>query len=143
LPRLARSPANTALQATDLFVGRDRMAIGLGEVSGSSVDDRSPEVIHWHSITGAAQPIQHSSPFRPIGRLLHSDPIEAAIVQPMQRFVENRRISGGIGRHLLRMLGWMRAREPKVGATATRGQRYAIYQEKWRDGAIVLLVQTG
>ena len=30
-----RSPANTALQATDLFVGRDQMVIGVGEVSGS------------------------------------------------------------------------------------------------------------
>jgi hypothetical protein len=30
-----RSPANTALQATDFFVGRDRMVIGIGEVSGS------------------------------------------------------------------------------------------------------------
>jgi Tol biopolymer transport system component len=30
-----RSPANTALQATDLFVGTDRMVIGVGEVSGS------------------------------------------------------------------------------------------------------------
>jgi Tol biopolymer transport system component len=30
-----RSPANTALQATDLFVGKDLMVIGIGEVSGS------------------------------------------------------------------------------------------------------------
>jgi Tol biopolymer transport system component len=30
-----RSPANTAPQATDLFVGRDQMVIGVGEVSGS------------------------------------------------------------------------------------------------------------
>jgi Tol biopolymer transport system component len=30
-----RSPANTELKATDLFVGRDQMVIGVGEVSGS------------------------------------------------------------------------------------------------------------
>jgi eukaryotic-like serine/threonine-protein kinase len=30
-----RSPANTALRATDLFVGRDQMVIGIGELSGS------------------------------------------------------------------------------------------------------------
>jgi Tol biopolymer transport system component len=30
-----RSPANTAPQARDLFVGRDQMVIGVGEVSGS------------------------------------------------------------------------------------------------------------
>ncbi len=38
-----RSPANTALQATDLFVGTDRLVIGVGEVSGSlwMVDPRN------------------------------------------------------------------------------------------------------
>ena len=32
---MRRSPANTAPQATDLFVGRDQMVIAVGEVSGS------------------------------------------------------------------------------------------------------------
>jgi hypothetical protein len=29
------SPANTALNATDLFIGADQIAIGIGELSGS------------------------------------------------------------------------------------------------------------
>src|SRR5579872_3380260 len=96
----------------------------------------------YESVTCTAQPIEHASPFGPFRRPLDGDPIEAALVQTMQRLIQDGRVGGGIGRHLLRVVGGMRLCEPQVSPPASRRQGSRIYQEKWSDRTVVLVVQT-
>ena len=93
--------------------------------------------------TCALEAIENSGPFRPVRRALDRDPLEAAIVEPMQRVVEDRGVARSIGRHLLCEVRSERTREPEISAAAARWKSIVLDEEQRSSGTVVPRMETG